>query len=97
MPDLPAFGDADRLFEFLAGQRNDLEAPASTLAPAVGEALAALAAQAGCRLTRMSGSGSTCFGLFAAEGPALAAAEAVRRGQPEWWVAAAPVKNVDET
>ena len=29
--------------------------------------LAALAAQPGCRLARMSGSGATCFGLFAAE------------------------------
>jgi 4-diphosphocytidyl-2-C-methyl-D-erythritol kinase len=39
----------------------------------------------------MSGSGATCFGLFRAEPPALAAAAAIRRARPDWWVAAAPV------
>ena len=55
----------------------------SPLAPPIAEVLAALAAQPGCRLARMSGSGATCFGLFAAERPALAAAAALRRaGRP---------------
>jgi len=88
---MPAFPDAGRLFDWLAGQRNDLEAPAVALAPPVGTALAALRAQPGCRLARMSGSGATCFGLFAAEAPALAAADALRAAEPAWWVAAAPV------
>ena len=37
----------------------------SALCPAIGEVLAALAAVPGCLLARMSGSGATCFGLFA--------------------------------
>ena len=72
-------------------QRNDLEAPAIAAARPIAEALAALAAQPGCRLARMSGSGATCFGAFAARAPALAAAAALRRARPAWWVAAAPV------
>jgi 4-diphosphocytidyl-2-C-methyl-D-erythritol kinase len=91
MPAPPAFADAEGLFAFLAAQRNDLEAPAAALAPAIGQALAALAAQPGCRLARMSGSGATCFGLFATEAAALAAAAEIRRAAPAWWVAAAPV------
>lgn len=91
MPEPPAFADADALFAFLAVQRNDLEAAAAALSPAAGQALAALAAQPGCRLARMSGSGATCFGLFASEAAALAAAAAIRRAAPAWWVAAAPV------
>ena len=61
--------------------------PAIAVAPAIAEALAALAAQPGCRLARMSGSGATCFGLFAAEPPA-----ARRRppAEPCWRVAARP-------
>ena len=48
--------------------------------------LAALAAQPGCRLARMSGSGATCFGLFAAEPEALAAAAGCAgRGRPGGW------------
>ena len=53
----------------------------------IGDVLAALAAQPGCRLARMSGSGATCFGLF--DSPAAAkAAEAALAGRG-WWAAAA--------
>ena len=45
---------------------NDLEAAALALAPQVGEALYALKAQPGALTARMSGSGATCFALFAA-------------------------------
>ena len=91
MPDPPGFADAAALFAFLAGLRNDLEAPAIAACPPIAEARAALAAQPGCALARMSGSGATCFGAFAARAPALAAAAALRRARPAWWVAAAPV------
>nr|WP_226898498.1 4-(cytidine 5'-diphospho)-2-C-methyl-D-erythritol kinase [Mangrovicoccus algicola] len=73
---------------WLAGQRNDLEPPALRLAPVIRDVLAALAAQPGCALARMSGSGATCFGLFPAEAPARAAAAALSRAEPGWWVAA---------
>ena len=87
----PGLPDVEALAGWLAAQRNDLEPPAIAAAPAIAETLAALAAQPGCRLARMSGSGATCFGLFAAEAPALAAADGLRRSRPAWWVAAAPV------
>ena len=53
-----------RCVEPCAQQRNDLEAPAIRLQPVIADVLAALRAQAGCQLARMSGSGATCFGLF---------------------------------
>lgn len=86
----PRFADAAGLFAWLGAQRNDLEPPARALVPAIGAALAVLAAQPGCGLARMSGSGATCFGLFASEAPAVEAAAAIRRAEPMWWVAAAP-------
>jgi 4-diphosphocytidyl-2-C-methyl-D-erythritol kinase len=89
MPAPPAKAGLERLFGFLAAQRNDLEAPATAVCPPIAEALAALAAQPGCRLARMSGSGATCFGLFAGEAEAVAAAAALRRARPGWWIAAA--------
>ncbi len=91
LPAPPNFPHADALFAWLASQRNDLELAAIAALPTITEVLAALAAQPGCRLARMSGSGATCFGLFAAEGPALAAAAALRSARPAWWLAAAPV------
>lgn len=65
--------------------RNDLEAAACEIAPAIGEALALLAAQPGVRLARMSGSGATCFALFENAAARAAAARALAR--PGWWVA----------
>ncbi|SLN68068.1 4-diphosphocytidyl-2-C-methyl-D-erythritol kinase [Pseudoruegeria aquimaris] len=84
LPPLRAF---DPVVAFLAAQRNDLEAPARAIAPAIGEVLAAIAATKGCGLARMSGSGATCFGLYETEAAAASAAEALR-GRSGWWVAA---------
>ncbi len=91
LSDPPDQAPAKTFFDWLSVQRNDLEAPARAAAPVIGEALAALAAQRGCHLARLSGSGATCFGLFLTESPALAAAEALRGVHPAWWIAAAPV------
>ncbi len=74
------------------GERgNDLEAPARRLAPEIDRVLAALSGEIGCLLARMSGSGATCFGLFAAQAEARAAAAAIAAGQDGWWTAAAPL------
>lgn len=78
---------ADALMASLAPARNDLEAPALTVAPVIGEALAALRARDGCRLARMSGSGATMFALFADRRAAVRAAAALRTAHPNWWVA----------
>lgn len=72
----------------LRGHTNDLEAPAIRVAPVIAEVLQRLSAAGGCLLARMSGSGATCFGLFATEAQAKAAAASLRRGSPGWWVEA---------
>jgi len=78
--------DADAVLGVITPARNDLEAPALTVAPVIGEALALLRAQAGCRLARMSGSGATVFAIFSDDGAAETAAAAIRAAQPGWWV-----------
>jgi 4-diphosphocytidyl-2-C-methyl-D-erythritol kinase len=60
---------------------NDLERPALTVCPLIGDVLAALRQLPGCRLGRMSGSGATCFGLFDDAEAARAAAAAL----PDYW------------
>jgi len=87
--DLPQFQGVADLAAFLRLARNDLEAPAIRLAPAIAQCKATLAAMSGCLLARMSGSGATCFGLFADPLTAHAAAHALQAAQPGWWVAAA--------
>jgi 4-diphosphocytidyl-2-C-methyl-D-erythritol kinase len=89
------FDDLGLLVAWLSRQRNDLEAPARVIAPVIGAVLGALRWTEGCLLARMSGSGATCFGLFATERQALAAAVAVGAANPGWWVAPARVAAWD--
>lgn len=62
--------------------RNDLQPPAMTLAPAIGEVLEWLEAQPGATIVRMSGSGATCFALFDSERHRI---EAARQCPDKWW------------
>lgn len=90
MPD-PDWTDTASLAAWLSRTRNDLESAAIGIAPAVGEALGALSVTEGCLMARMSGSGGTCFGLYARDMSAETAAETLRARYPGWWVEAAPV------
>jgi 4-diphosphocytidyl-2-C-methyl-D-erythritol kinase len=65
---------------------NDLEAPALRIQPVIDEVLSALRNAKGAKLARMSGSGATCFAIFADDADAQAAAEKIRRDHPVWWV-----------
>lgn len=65
--------------------RNDLEQPARALAPEIGAVLDALAEAGGARLVRMSGSGATCFGLYAGDRERDEAAGSIRARHPDWW------------
>jgi 4-diphosphocytidyl-2-C-methyl-D-erythritol kinase len=70
----------------LAAGSNDLEGPAKRVEPVIAEVLLALAAADGARLTRMSGSGGTCFAIFGNAADAQAAAKKIEAGHPGWWV-----------
>jgi 4-diphosphocytidyl-2-C-methyl-D-erythritol kinase len=95
MERLGGWSDRAGFVEWLKAQRNDLEPPARALAPVIGDVLAALAA-AGCDLARMSGSGATCFGVFASEAAAAEAAERLSRAHPGWWTRCCePIPSAD--
>jgi 4-diphosphocytidyl-2-C-methyl-D-erythritol kinase len=81
--------DAGQLVDHLARDGNDLEGPARRLRPEIDAVLSALSARPGCLLARMSGSGATCFGLFAQAGSAEAAAAQLAAEEPSWWLRAA--------
>jgi 4-diphosphocytidyl-2-C-methyl-D-erythritol kinase len=91
MQALPRLRDAAELAAWVAMQRNDMETAATRLLPIIADVRRALSAQPGCLLSRMSGSGATCFGLFADPLSANAAARAISTAQPTWWTADAPV------
>jgi len=83
-----AVPDALALAGLLAKRTNDLTAAAIGLLPAIADLLAALEQVPACLLARLSGSGATCFGLFAERGGAREAAASISAAHPDWWVVA---------
>lgn len=88
LPALPVhWRDAASFCAWLRNTRNDLTAPAIAEAPVIADILAALAASQPAHCG-MSGSGATCFALYAT----LAEADrAAARLPGAWWRAAAPL------
>jgi 4-diphosphocytidyl-2-C-methyl-D-erythritol kinase len=85
LPPLASKLTVPALIQWLRATRNDLETPAVQLAPIIADSLAALLG-GGAAFARMSGSGATCFGLFDSLEQAEAAAAAIRRTRPGWFV-----------
>lgn len=82
---------AHDLARALARGGNDLTEAAIGLVPAIGEVIEAIGATGHCLLARMSGSGATCFGLYAGEKDARNAVRALRARNRRWWTVAAPL------
>ncbi|MDX9689714.1 MAG: 4-(cytidine 5'-diphospho)-2-C-methyl-D-erythritol kinase [Alphaproteobacteria bacterium] len=76
----------EALAQELATRHNDLTEAAISLCPTIRDVIDQIAAQPGCLLSRMSGSGATCFGLFADRGDAKSAAAALMKDHGDWWV-----------
>ncbi len=77
--------------ENLLNARNDLEPPAIALCPAIAEVMAELE-RSNAWLVRMSGSGATCFALFAGEGRRDEARQQIGEKWPEWWTLAGKLR-----
>jgi len=74
------------LAALLHQQRNDLVAPAATIAPKINAVQERLDALGDVMLARMSGSGATFFALFPTQKSAQRAAQTLRAEQPDWWI-----------
>ncbi|MGI9424271.1 MAG: 4-(cytidine 5'-diphospho)-2-C-methyl-D-erythritol kinase [Hyphomicrobiaceae bacterium] len=80
------FDGFEELIAYLSATSNDLQGPACEMVPAIGDALAVLEGVDGCCLSRMSGSGATCFGIFETVAAAERGRDLLRRAHPDWWV-----------
>ncbi len=84
----PMPGEASALARALMPCRNDLTEAAIGLVPEIAAVLARLGRLPGSLLARMSGSGATCFALFANRAGAEEARALVAAAEPRWWCAA---------
>lgn len=74
----------DDWISHLSRLRNDLEKPAHALVPEILE-ISDLISSQGAVLTRMSGSGATCFGIFPSREAADQAADRLTALKPSWY------------
>ena len=93
---LPEGADFRGVVDWLAGHGNDLtqvlsDQGALVHVPQIAQILGVLHADPACAHCGMSGSGSTCWGLYDVEANAEAAAARIALAHPKWWCAAAPV------
>ncbi len=76
------------LFAALRAARNDLQSAAIAIEPEVREVLERLSRLEGVEVARMSGSGATCFAIFADRAAAARGAGRLRSERPDWWIRA---------
>jgi 4-diphosphocytidyl-2-C-methyl-D-erythritol kinase len=88
----PLKHDGTALLDFLSSSRNDLEAAAVRIAPAIAQVRERLSRVAGVAATGMSGSGATCFALFGDRRSATVARRVVSAEHPDWWVEATAIR-----
>lgn len=84
------------LIERACEGRNDLEPVSQSLAPEIALVLKTLQHSQGCQLSRMSGSGATCFGLYETRKAAKSAAQTIKNQYPNWWVQATQLGDATE-
>jgi 4-diphosphocytidyl-2-C-methyl-D-erythritol kinase len=84
----PMPGEASALARALAPRRNDLTEAAIGLVPEIAAVVTRLGGLPGSLLARMSGSGATCFALFANRAAAEEARAVIAAAEPRWWCAA---------
>lgn len=77
--------------DFLKQNFNVLEPFAIRLEPVISTLLQAIAVTDNCLLSRMSGSGATCFGLYPDKADAVRAMERISNLFPSFWIAASTV------
>ena len=96
MAELENAKDIRDVGDWLQRQRNDLTKCASDFAPQIGPILELFRENAACLDTDMSGSGSTCWGLFETEHQARDCARTFRAAHPGYWVSAAAIFSADD-
>ena len=80
------FGSTDQFIDYLKGQRNDLQAVTTNKFPEIKQVLDTIEKTQDVLLSRMSGSGSTCFGLYRSQEIAKRAVSYINKKNNKWWI-----------
>lgn len=90
----PKFSTLSAFIEFLKLQKNDMQDAACHHIAEIHEILKSLENQDQCLLSRMSGSGATCFGLFPDENTAAQAMQSLQKEYPKFWIQSGMIGDI---
>ena len=88
---VPRLNEKNILIKFLKSTGNDLEKSAIKNYPAINDLINSLNLTSGCLVARMSGSGSTCFGLYEKKDEAEKAKKHLLNKFPNAWIKVAKI------
>ena len=80
------FCTTDQFIDYLKRQRNDLQKIATHKCPEIKQVLDTIEKSQDVLLSRMSGSGSTCFGLYRSQEIAKRAVSYINKKNNKWWI-----------
>ena len=78
--------DKDKFIKFLVNKKNDLQFIVEKKYPVIKRLLKEISLIKGCYFSRMTGSGSVCFGVFKSEKTAKVALKIIKLKFPKYWV-----------
>ena len=81
------------LEQMFSKTQNGLLKPAIQLVPEIELVIKKLRDTKNIIDARLNGSGATCFGIFPTENDAKIAVQTITKGNPHWWIKAAPLIN----
>lgn len=81
----PFSRDLEVFPERLEALKNDLEETACRLYPEITTVLNKIKSTSHCQLSRLSGSGATCFGVYPDLSSAKVAEKEINKEHPLWW------------
>ena len=77
--------DKSKLIGFLINKNNDLQSIVENKYPIIQKLIIAIGQKKGCYFSRMTGSGSVCYGVFKSEKTAKAALNGIKLKYPKFW------------
>ena len=81
------FKNKKQLINILINESNGLEKTVTKIYPKVGKVIDLIKSQKGCYFSRITGSGSACFGIFSNMKNAIYAKKMIKRKNPKYWCA----------
>ena len=83
------FNNKKKFIEYISSQKNELQSIVEKKYPIVKKLLIDMSAEKGCYFSRISGSGSVCYGLFDNENNAKKALYKIKTKYPKFWLSLA--------